>query len=382
MAYADSNRGRLGFVPETVFGTTPATPAFQILRITGSDFGAQKDTVVSNEIRADRMIAGLMETGATATGGFDFELSLGGSYDALIEAALCGTFSTSISATNVAAASTTNKFTATSIDTNAVVGQYVLAAGFTNTANNGWHKVTAKSSGEITVDSTLTTETAAIGKTVKGKTLRNGTTTRAFAFEESYLDVVQHFLYNGMRVGTFSLDASAGQIVTGKFGLQGIKGSFSTTAFSTSNPAATTTVPVNATSNFGTIQEGATLANLATGVQGFSLSLDNALRNQMTVGSKFPTGIGYGRQNITGTLNAYFENTTLYAKFLNHTATGLAFSFTDGTAGNGMRITLPRVYFTQSNPNIAGVDQDVMEQLQWTAIADSLGTYQIQVDIS
>jgi hypothetical protein len=378
MAIADSNRGRLAFIAESTFGTTPATPTMQILRVTQTDFGAKKDTTVSNEIRADRMVAGMMEVGATAAGTFDFELSLGGSFDALIEAAVCGTFSTAV--TGSPAVTAGNVFTLTGIGANAVVGQYLYAQGFTNAANNGWHLVTAVTANAITVATTLTVESAGTA-TVKGKRVRNGTTARSFVLEEGFTDIGQFFLYNGQRVGSFSMDGSAGQIVTGKIGFQGTKGTFNSTTAANTLTAATTVLPVNATTNFGKIQEGASLADLATGVQGFNMSLDNTLRNQMAAGSKFPYGIGYGRQQITGTLNAYFENTNLYTKFLNHTATGLAFSFVD-TAGNGMRVTLPRVYFSSSNPNVSGVDQDVMEQLQWTAISDATGLYQIQVDIA
>jgi hypothetical protein len=380
MAIADSNRGRYAIVAETVPGTTPTTPAMQTLRVTGADFGATKETVVSNEVRSDRMTSALMEVGASASGGFDVELSLGGSFDMLIEAALAGTWSTPLNTTNVAVIAG-NKFSATAGWANAVVGQFVYATGFTNAANNGWFRVIAATANDITVDGTLTVETASAGKTVKGRMLRNGTVARSFAVEEAFLDINQYFMYNGQRVGTWTMDAQAGQIVTGNFGFVGTKSAFQGTTFSGSILPATTTTPVNATANFGKIQEGATLADLATAVQSFNLSLDNALRPQTALGSKYPVGVGYGRQTISGSLNAYFENTTLYTKFLNHAATGLSFSFLD-MSGNAMRITLPRVYFTSSNPSVAGVDQDVMEQIEWTAISDgSAAPYQIQIDM-
>lgn len=379
MAIADSNRGRLAYIVESTFGTTPATPTLQTLRATAFNFDYQKGTTASNEVRSDRMVAALMEVSGQSTGSIDYELSFGGSYDPLIEAALCGTFSTAINATGATATVTTNVLGATGIGTNAVVGQYVLASGFTNPVNNGWHLVSAVSANALTVTSTLATDT---GGTVKGKRVRNGTTARSFFFEEGFTDVTQFFGFNGQRIGTFSLDGSAGQVVTGKFGLQGTTSTFGASANGSSYTPATTTTPVNATSNFGTIQEGATLINLATGVQGFSMALDNSLRQQMAVSKKSAYGIGYGKQSITGSLNAYFENTNLYTKFLNHTATGLSFSFTDSGLATGMRVTLPRVYFTESNPSVGGIDQDVMEQLNWTAIADATGTYQIQIDIA
>jgi hypothetical protein len=83
----DSNRAQLSYVLETDFGVIPATPVFKILRTTGEDLKAAKDTVVSAEIRADRQVADLAKVNSGASGGFKFEWSYG-AYSSLIAAAL------------------------------------------------------------------------------------------------------------------------------------------------------------------------------------------------------------------------------------------------------------------------------------------------------
>lgn len=376
---ADSNRGRLAFVPETTFNVTPNTPTMQVVRFTSAEFNAAKESVVSAEVRSDRMVSAIMEAAQTSDGNIAFELSLGGTFDTLLEAALAGTWSTALNVSNVAVTSG-NVFGATGIGTNVVVGQWIYASGFSNAANNGWHRVTAVTANAVTVATTLTVAAADPAQRVRGRILRNGTQKRSFSFEKAFLDVGQYFLYRGQRVATAALTASAGQIVTGSFTTMGASTQHNSSQFASTLTPATSVYPVNAAANVGAIFEGDSYSALTTAIQGFSLNIDNALRNQMATSTKTPAGIGYGRQTVTGTLSAYFQNTALYQKFLNHTATALSFSFEDD-AGNAMRVTLPRVYFTSDTPNIPGIDQDVMENIDWTAVLDPTTGCQIQIDM-
>lgn len=377
--YADSNRGRLSYKVESTYDTNPGGN-FQILRATQTDFTTTKETVASNEIRSTRDVANLAMTGGATNGSFNFELSGLGSFDPLIEAALCGTYGTATNVTNVAVTLTTT-FGATGIDTNIAIGQWVLAYGFTNAANNGWHRVTAKATGTIVVASTLVNETAAAGKGVKAKTIKNGTVKRSYAIEQAYLDIGDYFLYSGQRVGTMSLEATAGQLVTGSFGFMGASTLAATSTYAGTPVAATNSQIINATSNVGAVLEASTFTPLTTGIQGFSLNLDNSLRAQMAMGSRYPKNIGYGRQVITGSINAYFYDLTMYQKFLDHTATTLVLSFADG-AGGGLRIQLPKVYFTADAHSLGGIDQDVMEQVEFAAVYDPTADAQIIMDVA
>lgn len=87
-----SNRTAIRFVSETVFKTTPATPALQSLRYTGESLAYNRRNVTSNEIRDDRMTADLITVGADVAGDLNFELSFQ-SFDELIAAALCSDWS-------------------------------------------------------------------------------------------------------------------------------------------------------------------------------------------------------------------------------------------------------------------------------------------------
>lgn len=381
MAYSDSNFGRVAFVPEVTFGTTPATPTLQVARITSSDFAAQKETVVSDELRSDRMVSDVIEVAATSGGTLNFELSLGGTFDTILEAALCGTWTTTVNFSGaVTFAQTANTITddaTTGAFTNVSVGQWIYVTDAVDDVNNGWHKVVAKASANvITVATTLAAESADT-VTIRGRMLRNGVVKRSFSFEQAFTDIGQYFMFRGQRAGTLSLDVQAGSLVTGTAAFQGASTSVSSSPFGTVYTDATSTPVVNATSNVGAITEAG--VPLVTALQAISLNLDNALRNQNAISSKFPTGIGYGRQTVSGSINAYFENAALYTKFLNHTSTSLSFAFSD-SMGNQMRFTVPKIFFQSDAPAPSGIDQDVMENLEWTAVRDPVTGCQIQID--
>lgn len=499
MAFADSNRGQILYVPETDTLGTPVSKGFQAARFTSSDFTANKNTVVSDEIRSDRMVSDVTEVGFTSTGTVNFEFSLRGTYDEFLEAALGGTWTrgnkyevtkanysvlssnrrinitagttptyiagqkitlegdaynkgtytvesvgsgyivvvetsltnvTGISSDGVSSAgvviysdeiyadaglnktiaiadgagSTTTTYTfgtAIKVPAEWIPGQWVYVSGCAQAGNNGWKRI-------VSIDTTLRVVTTAGGCAVaeptapamhmRGKCLRNGTVKRSFLVEQGFTDIGQYFAYYGQRVGTLSLDVSSGATITGSVGFQGTSVARGTTNRSWYNneTAATTSSTVNATSNVGTVYSDFLSGTaLTTTIQSLSINIDNALRDQLAVGNKYAKGIGYGRQTVSGSLTAYFEDATLYDKFLNHTSASLGFVIEESdsdaaTKANKakMRVSLPNVKFQTDNPNIGGIDQDVVESVDFTAFAYTYdapsGTdpvFQIQIDM-
>ena len=302
--FTESNRSRLAYIAETVFGETPATPAMQNMRFTSSDMAGNKQTALSEEIRSDRMVSAMAEVGFDSAGSVNFELSLGGGFDQLLEAVLCGTDSLGV--------------------------------------------------------------------------IQNGVVQRSFSIEQGFTDTDMYQLFRGMRAGTMQLDISANSIVTGSISFMGTELVVAETEFGTSYAPQTTTEVVNATTDVGTLAIDD--VPLAVSLQSISLNIDNGLRSQPAIGSKYPVGIGYGRQVISGSLTAYFEDLSLYQAMLDHDDVKLEFTISDA-AGNSILFELPRIKFASDAPAPAGIDQDVMENIEWTALADATGTYQIQVTI-
>lgn len=376
---ADSNLGQIAYLRETTFGTTPSPFDATIARITASSFSANKGTVVSDELRADRMVGDLIETEFTSGGELSVELSLGGTYDDLFESALCGTYATTIDTTGSATfTNATGNILLTGAFTNAVVGQAIFVAGATNAVNNGWHIITTVTDADnVIVATTLTDEGPTASVNIYSKMVRNGTVKRSYSIEQYFSDTTDSFLFAGQRLGTMNWNAPAGDKVSGSFGFQGTTVTTSGAGSEVGTPtAATTTDVVNATSNVAKILVGGTA--LSCQVRAVNLSLDNALRNQMAIGNKYPCGIGIGRQNVSGSIEVYFQDLTMYDLMLNHTDVSLEWAFTDA-AGNSVHFYIPRAKFASDNPSLDGIDTDIMENLEWQAIADSTGTYQVQI---
>lgn len=95
MAIASGSRHRLAAIAEVTYGTTPTTPAFSTLRHNSCNIGLSKDAVESEEIRGDRQITCFRQGNKSVGGDIEGELVYG-EYDSLIEAALCGTWSTDV----------------------------------------------------------------------------------------------------------------------------------------------------------------------------------------------------------------------------------------------------------------------------------------------
>lgn len=82
-AGANASQNRLAMILETAWGTTPATPAFQNLRLTDENLSPAKQTVRSDEIRPDRNVPDEIMVGRESGGDINFELSYG-TFDLLI----------------------------------------------------------------------------------------------------------------------------------------------------------------------------------------------------------------------------------------------------------------------------------------------------------
>lgn len=88
---SNSSQHTFAIVPEVVFGTTPANPAFKKKGITGTSLALAKGTVESETIRPDRQVADFRHTTRQVGGELNFELNADGFHD-LFEALLCGTW--------------------------------------------------------------------------------------------------------------------------------------------------------------------------------------------------------------------------------------------------------------------------------------------------
>lgn len=266
------------------------------------------------------------------------------------------------------------------------------SSGFTTTAfsggsatKSGFYTVQAlTSSTALKLTETLSTDANAGTKfvVVKGAHLRNPNviadiTKRSCSFETGFVDVAKYFEHRGCRAGQLKLEVKAGSLVTGSVEYKGgdTYTANATVLANTGNYTvldATITEPMNATSNVGAlIKDGSVMTTAITEI---SIEADNSLREQKAVGNKFPGGIGYGSVKVKGKLMAYFGDFSNYTIFLNHTTTSLVIPFEDADH-NAYRVSLPAIKIVSDPIAPGGLDQDVMEEMEFNAQRDSaLGT--------
>jgi len=374
---SDTSRVQLAYVAESSFGVQETGSNLQILRITGESLKQDVASSQSNEIRSDRQIASIRRSRITASGGVNFELSYG-TYDALLAAALLdsawGSPVTVCSSATVSAAATGNKFTGTF--TAPTAGEWIKVSGFTNAANNGYFKVVAASTSEITVSGgTLVDEASATGiSIVQGGSIVNGTSLSTFNLERTYADLSSELsLFLGMAINGLSLNVPVEGEITGGLEFLGSSESSETASGGTGYDPATQTEHMTALDVQNLLENQAAMS-----IRAFTLNLNNNLRQRAIVGSSGVLSIGTGRCIVSGTLEAYYASKTIYDKYLNGTATALALLLQD-PAGNGYIIDLPAVKYTAGQRVAGGPDGDVMVPLSWAAHAHATENVTIRI---
>lgn len=88
---ANGSRHSMRYIAESTYGQTPATPAFKMIRHTGTTLGLSKESLQSEELRDDRQIADFRHGAYQVGGDISIELSYG-SFDDLLEAVMLGTW--------------------------------------------------------------------------------------------------------------------------------------------------------------------------------------------------------------------------------------------------------------------------------------------------
>lgn len=385
MAFASANLTQLRYKTEASFGVTPAGNGKKLRATDTSNLTFSLTSDTSKEIRSDRQVTDMVLTGASASGSIPVELSYR-EYDPFIEAALQGTWGTwgtdgvgaviPTSATFAASTLTAGSATSgSSIFTNLAAGQWVRISGSSISGQNIIAQVSLTvppTSTVLTFQGTpFTGATGNGGAAVKVNTLRisNGTTQRSFSIEREHADIAQFFNFRGLTCGKMSFSFQSGSIVTGSFDFTG-KDSVraGTTTMGTATESQAFGI-MNAVSGVGHIYEnGAALTG--TSIKSLSIDVDNALRAQDAIGTLGAVGIGSGTLTVSGSMELYLADGTMYDKFVNNTNTSLSWSAVDGS-GNGYVFTLPKIKFNDAKVTGGSLNSDAMLSVNYTALMDT-----------
>lgn len=390
---SDTNLVQLFALKEVTWGVTPAA-AMAATRFTGEGLAFNIESTTSAEIRSDRQISDLIQTGAEASGNVDIELSYG-TYDQFMEGALGNLFVNLDSADDdngiVTSGSivgnldfsldlTTNEITlGSSVVHNIVVGQWIRLTG--SAADDGFHKVTTVVGQVIGVESLTTTEVLDETDlaTLTGSMVRNGVTQMSWTMEKFFSDITQYISFTGMMVNSMALTMETDAILTGNFDFLGKDSAIAAASVGTGGPtAATTTQVMNAVSHVSGIREGGALLT-GTFISAMDVNVAANLRPQKAIGNLGAVAVGLGQLDVNGNLTVYFEDEVLYNKYLNNTETSVSFVVQDAV-GNAYIVTLPRVKYGTATVVAGGINSDVLAEMSYQAILDSVTGCTIQID--
>lgn len=265
----------------------------------------------------------------------------------------------------------------------------ITAAAFSggNASAGGFYTVLSATDDVITVDRDVPTLAAGPKITIRGSMLRNpgasaDITPQSATVETRFFDVGQSFTTDGLRTGGVTLNVSANAIITGNAKLEGRETKRSS-ATKLGNAVNYTVLDANVCENVSaTANVGQLLSNgaaLSTAIKSIELTIEGNLRKQQAVGSKFPVGIAAGRLNVSGKVEAFFADGAMFDHFLNHETVSLAFPVID-VDRNTYWFTIPAFKISSDPIAPGGIDQDVMESLEFSAFRDAATKCMMQID--
>lgn len=209
-----------------------------------------------------------------------------------------------------------------------------------------------------------------------GNELKAGVNQRSFVVERYFdLDADEWHRYTGCVFNTLSISVQPNAMVETVFGVVGkdiddqnltTQVSGSTYLDETGNP------PFD--SFTGSLQEGG--STIATVTQ-LDLSLDNGVTPAYVVGSKTTIEPSNGKSRLTGTLTAFFEDSSIYIKFLQEISSSLVLSLIDPN-GNQIQINIPNLKYTSGNTDVTG-EGPITVPMEFTAIYDDIADSQVVI---
>lgn len=206
-----------------------------------------------------------------------------------------------------------------------------------------------------------------------------GTTAKSITIERKHvIGATSHYTrFTGCRCQSFELGINAEGFVTFTAQVQGIAMTIDTaiitgaTYTAVTNPDDPMTAPEVASF---TADGGSTNPSL----QSLTLTINNNTAMQPKVGSAAAAGVRYGYGNVTGSLNAYFEDAALLTAFLANTAADISFVMSD-SASNSYTVDMPNCSNDAANTPITGPNADVALPMSFEALYDGTATTHLTI---
>lgn len=360
-AAIDSGDILLSFGSEAQWGVKPAV-AFQQLRMLSESLAGTKSRTRPGEITGLGQAPAALTTKVEAGGDLGYALSYG-TYDDFFAASLRGAWGTPINfAAQATVAATATGFTDSNngfVAAGITKGQFIKVAGFAGATINTFYRVDTVTAGEITTTPVpAATEAEGQDVTITGTMVRNAKVFQSF-FIQKQLAADKFLHYAGAWPSGGSLDIGLGDFSKGSFTFLAKSEVTATADGSTGAQVAPTTGRIiDAISGISNLTRNGTAIDAVIQKISMKWSAEGA-RTQQGIGSSAAQGIGTGQVMVSGSLESYFKDFSLYDEFISELGGPVSFWARDVT-GAGYIFTITNA--TIMNPKVVagGPNQDVM----------------------
>jgi hypothetical protein len=386
-AGVETNAVEVSYGKETTWKTAPAT-TFQNLRITSESLSGQKSRSRPDELSPQAQASAASTQSESAGGTISFAHSYRNGDD-LLAALLNNDWTASlnidgasgdvsaVAAGNQLTSTTSGKFTAVQ------VGQYVKIAGFIASAgaSNGWRRVLAKPDNQTLTLSTpaLVNETpTGTNAKIRGSMLRNSNLFQSLYVQKKF-STTQYLVYPGSQITAGQLQKQQGQFTTGSFTVVSAFEDKATVDASTGGvlPAPTGRV-IDTVAGFQKLQLNG--VDIAAAAQTVSLNVTKEGSGaDYCMGSSQAQGMRIGKLTVTGTVDIYFADFTLYDQFKSETMSLLSWREVDA-AGASYVYSMPVAALMNPKITAGGPNRPVMATFEVEANPDPTLGCTLQVD--
>lgn len=368
---------------ETTYGVPAGPTGARLLRRVTSNFNLAKETYQSNEIRTDYQMADFRHGVRSADGTVSGELSPG-SYSDLVAAALARQFSTGITVTSLAFATTATtivRSTGSFLTDGFKIGDVIrITAGSGANANNLNVNLlitnvvaltitfVVLNAGTFTASPTVTAATIVVqGKKTFVPT--TGHTSESFTVEEWYSDIAQSEVFTGCKVNTVGMSIPATGMATMDFGFMGKDLTQTGTTQYFTTPTALGTSGVCAGVNGVVVFNGAAVALITDA----SININRNMANATVLGSNSIAESFDGRCLVDGSISLYFSDAVARNAFKDETEVSLIFTLTTSNAATAdfVSITIPRAKINSATK--ADAEQGITMSCSFQALLATAG---------
>ena len=374
---SDSNRLRVSIVKETTFGTTPTSPAMQVLQVTGQSLRDRVGYQQSNIINDDRNVEELVRLSKSAAGQTPIELMFsptGEALELLLGATMCSAETAVYTdESGVSLAGGNKKVTVTTDPTSDVVVGDIIYVTSDAGSNAGYYKVTETSATTITVeaDANFTADSTGVSITRAARRV-NGTVNDSFTIEVARLDLGRAQIFTGCTVNVLDVTIADEAMVTANLTFEAATSTFQDTDLGTDQFIASATYtdatahPVLDSLSIPEIRSAGT----SFAAKQITLNINNNVVARTELGKLGAQSMRQGEFNVTGSFDAYFEDFSEMQAYADNTAGAIWFALIDAN-GRGYSWSLPTVKFSDAGADVTGSNTDTMVSVSYQATLDS-----------